>query len=346
MPLTPVAGSIRLRAFQLGIETTFKTAVPATRRMPWTAVPTIDPHWTFPTADTGTLDQAIAPYRTAEDDTIACTGQLFSNDAPTIISAGVMGGLSLATSGTSKSLTASPQSLAQDPFDSYTGEWFDDSTDAYQLAGGVINDFALDYPQDQGPLNLTANWRFAKGPGGASGTTYPATPTPALSVDTNPVPLYMGDTVFYVNDTSGAIETTPLVDIAYGANFSVNNNLDLKRWANGYGNRFQIDNYGRGLRTVAFSLIGAKQTAWVAEAVKWLAANPVERFFGLKTISPVAASAGIPHSLDIRMPGYWMTRGEQTINSNTAFELVSNNIYDAGLGYPFWMKSVSTRSAL
>src|SRR6185437_13411350 len=256
MPLTPLAGSIRLRQFQLGLESTFRTPVAATRRLPWTATPSIDPHWTFPTGDFGTLDNATAPYGMASDLTMAVTGQLAANDTPTIISAGVMGGLSLTTSGTAKTLTAAPASLTQDVFDTYTGEWGDDSTDVWQLQGGVINDFALDYPQDMGPIALTANWRFA------SLGTYPATFTGALNVDTAPVYYYGADTEFYVNSTSGAIETTKLSNIAYGANFAVNNNLDVKRFANGSNTRFQAQNYGRGARTVTFSLIGAKQSAW------------------------------------------------------------------------------------
>jgi len=341
MPLTPITGSIRLRQFQLGKESTFKTAVAATRRLPWTTTPDINPNWTYPTADTGTLDQAIAPYATALDVTVAATGQLFSNDVPTIISAGVMGGLSLTViSGSARSFTAAPATLTQDVFDTYTGEWGDDSTDVWQLKGGVINDFSLEYPGDLGPINLTANWRFA-----ALGT-YPATFTAGQSVDTSPVPLYMADTEFYVNDTAGTIETTKLSDIAYGATFSVNNNLDLKRPANGSNTRFQIANYGRGLRTVTFSLTGAKQSAWVTEAGKWIAAAPAERFFGIKTLATVDAVAGTPHSLDIRMPGHWLTRSEQTIGSNTHFQLTANNIYDTTLTYPFRMVSNSTRAAL
>ena len=340
MPLTPIVGSARLRAFQLGIETTFNTLVPATRRFPWTGVPTIDPHWTFPTGDSGTLDMAFAPYGVAQDFTVAATGQLASNDVPTIISAGVMGGLSLVGSGTAKTLTATPQSTAQDVFDTYTGEWFDDSTDAWQFGGGVLNTFSLVYPQDLGPIALTADWRFAKI------GTYPGTPTGSLSVDAAPVFLYAADTDFYVNDNSGSIEVTKLSNIAYGATIAVNNNLDLKRFANGSNTRFQIANYGRGLRTVTFTLTGAKQSAWVAEASKWIAAAPSERFFGIKTNSTVLASAAIAHSLDFRFPGYWLTRAEQTIGSNTAFDLVGQNIYDTGLGYPFKMVSVSTRAAL
>jgi hypothetical protein len=342
MPLTPIVGDVRLRAFQTGIETTFNTTVAATRRYPWATVPAIDPHWTYPTADTGTIDQAIAPYATALDATIAVTGQLASNDVPTIISAGVMGGLSLATSGTAKTITTTVASTTQDVFDTYTCEWFDDSTDAWQFGGAVINDFSLEYPQDLGPINLTANWRAAKL------GTYPATPTGALSVDNNPTYLYCADTEFYVNSTSGAIETTKLSNVAYGATFSVNNNLDLKRFANGSNTRFQIANYGRGLREVTFSLIGAKTSAWVSEAALWIAAAPTERFFGIKTTSTVNASTGpnIAHSLDIRFPGHWLTRSEQTINSNTAFQLDAHNLYDTGLGYPFRMVSVSTRAAL
>ena len=347
MSLTPVAGTIRNRAFQLGLETTYKTAVAATRRLPWTAVPTIDPHLTFPTADTGTLDMAIAPYPTATDFLVALgASQLASNDAPTIISAGVMGGLSLATSGTSKSLTASPASLTQDVFDTYTGQWFDDSTDAYQFTGGVLDTFSLDYPQDMGPIQFTGSMRFSQGPGGTGGTTYPATPTAGLTVDSSPVYLFGADTEFYVNDTSGTIETTKLSSIAYGANFAVNNNLDPKRFMNGSNTRFQVQGFSRGNRIVTFSLTGAKSAAWVTEVTNWLTAAPTERFFGIKTTSPVLASAGIPHSLDIRMPGYWLTRSEQTVTNNTAFQLTAQNIYDTGLGYPFYMKSVSTRAAL
>jgi len=344
MPLTPIVGAARLRYFQTGKESTFSTAVAATRRYPWGYTPTIDPHWTFPTGDTGTLDDAMAPYGTAQDLTISITGQqLASNDAPTIISAGVMGGLSLTGGGTSKTLAASPASTSQDVFDTYTVQFGDDATsDAWQFTGAVINDFKLTYPQDLGPIQLDANWR------GAAVSTYPGTVTGGLTVDAAPVWLYGADTTFYVNDSSGTIEISPLTNIAYGAEIAVNNNLDLKRFANGSNTRFAIQNYGRGKRSVTFKLTGAKQTAWLAEAAKWIAASPTERFFGIKTISLQTASTGpsVFHSLDFQFPGYWLTRADQVIGSNTAFDLNASNIYDVGYGAPFKMTSVSTRSTL
>lgn len=340
MPLTPIPGTSRLRAFQLGIETTFKTQVPATRRLPWSAAPTVDPHWTFPTADTGTLDQAIAPFRTFLDGKITTTGQLAANDAPTIQSAGIMGGVSFTGGGTAKTFTTAPASTSQDVFDTYTAEWFDDATgDAWAGEGALIDRIQLDYPQDQGPILSTLNWLF-------SADTYPATPTPGLSVDTVPTYLYASDTVFYVDDTAGNIETTALSNVAYSAQVIIENNLDPKRIINGSNTRFQTQNYSRGERVITLSLTGAKQSPWIAEAVKWIGVNPTERFWGIKTRSLVMAQAGIPYSLDIRIPGFWMTRAEATVNSNTAFTLVGHHIYDPTLTYPLRVESVSTRTAL
>jgi hypothetical protein len=340
MPLTPIAGSTRLRAFQLGLESTFKTAVPATRRLPWAVVPTVDPHWTFTTADTGTLDQAIAPYRQALDVTVAATGQLFSNDAPTVISAGVQGNLSLTGGSTAKTLQTTVASTSQDVFDTYTAEVYDDaSADAWAFTGGVINDFTLEYPQDGSPINLTANWRFAK-------VVYVATPTAGLSVDTSPVPLFAADTQWSVNDTAGSIGNTQFSDQIYGGSISVNNNLDVKRMANGNSTRFEVTNYGRGERVVSFSFQFAKATAAIAESVKWIAAAPSERFAEIRTLSVTEAQSGVAHELRIRIPGYWITRAWDSVNTNTSFTLAGTNVYDPTLGYPFSIKSVSSRTAL
>ena len=342
MALTPVPGVTRLRALQMGKESTFNTAVAATRRYPWSAVPAPNPNWTKTTADTGTLDLAVAPYRLALDIPIAMTiDELASNDLPTLISAGVMGGLAFVASSTSNSLTAAPASTSQDVFDTYTAECFDDATaDAWTFAGGVISDMTFTYPQNMGPISVVANWLFSKV------SSYPATPTAALTVDTSPVPLYGGDTYFYINDTAGAIGTTQLVSQIYGATLALSNNLDAKRFANGSNSQVQVQNYGRGERVLDFTWTFAKATAAIAESVKWIAASPTERFAEIKTISSVAAAAGIPHSMTWRIPGYWFTRTWDTINTNTGFTLSGQQVYDGTLTYPFRVQSVSARAAL
>jgi hypothetical protein len=323
----------------LAVETTPFTQIAATRRMPWSFAPTVNPNWTDVTADTGTLDQAIAPYRTAFDVTGTSTGEVFANDVPTLFSAGIMGGLTL-TGSPAKVITAAPSSTSQNVFDTWTGEWFDDATgDAFTGTGGVIDRFTLTYPQDGGIITHSADWRFAN-------AVYPATPTGALSVDTNPTPLFATDTTLSVNDTSGAIGTTVFTNQVYDIALTLSNNLDIKRFANGYATRFQVANYGRGARQFELVITFAKATAAIAEVVKWLGTTASERFFQIDTISTALAGGSTPYELRWRVPGYWFTRSDTTVNANTAFQLTARGIYDTGLAYPFQGYSVSTRSAL
>lgn len=342
MPLTPLAGSVRLRAFQIGIESVFNTEVNATRRLPWSFAPTVNPNWTFPTADTGTLAQAIAPYRTALDVTGTLTGQLFANDVPALMGPSIVGGVSPSTvGGTGKSWVWEPQTDAQDDFDTLTADWFDDATaDAWTGTGGIITDWTLTYPQQNlGPIELSANARFAS-------AIYPNSPTAGLSVDAAPTPLFMADTELYINDTAGAIGTTVIADTLYDASISYTGNIDIKRFANGNSVRFDVANYGRGERVVEFMINGTKDAAMVAEAVKWIGANPTERFFELRTTAVPFAGSGQPYSFSVRIPGYWITRAETTINSNTGFSLTGHNIVNTTLGYDFRVACVNTQATL
>lgn len=338
--LTPVAGVTRLRAFQLGLETTPLTLHAATRRMPWEFQPTVNPNWTFVTADTGTLDQAIAPYRMALDVTGTTTGEIFANDVPTLQSAGIMGGVSLVGGGAAKTFTTAPASTSQDVFDTWSGEWFDDATgDAFSGAGGLIDSFTLNYPNTGGIITHTANWRFAS-------VTYPGTPTGGLSVDTNPTPLYATDTTLSVNDTAGAIGTTVFSNQVYDIALTVSNNLDIKRFANGYTTRFNLNGYSRGPRTFDLVITFAKATAAIAEGVKWLGSTASERFFQIDTVSTALITGATPYEMRWRIPGYWFTRSDTTVNTNTAFQLTAHGIYDTTLTYPFQCYSVSSRATL
>jgi hypothetical protein len=337
--LTPIAGVTRLRAFQLGLETTPLTTHAATRRMPWTFQPTVNPNWTFVTADTGTLDEAIAPYRLALDVTGTTTGEIYANDVPTLGSAGIMGGIS-AVGAAAKTWTYAPASTSQDVLDTWTGEWFDDATaDAFSGAGGVINDFTLTYPNTGGIITHTANWRFAS-------VTYPATPTGALSVDAAPTPLYATDTTLSVNDTAGAIGTTVFTNQVYDIALTLNNNLDIKRFANGYSTRFQLNGYSRGPRTFDLTITFAQATAAIAETVKWLAVAPSERFFQIDTVSTALVTGATPYEMRWRIPGYWFTRTDTTINTNVGFQLMAHGIYDTTLTYPFQLYTVGSRASL
>lgn len=340
MPLTPLAGVTRARAFQLGLESTFKTEVNATRRLPWSFTPTINPNWTEVQAETGTIDQAVAPYRAALDVTGSATGQLFADDSPFVFSAGLMGGITPTGGGTAKTWTYAPASDTQDVFDTFTGEWGDDATgDQFTFTGGIVERIQLAYPQDGGPINVTTDWRFAK-------VAYPKTLTAALATDTTPVPLFATDTVLSIDDAFGDIGANAIIDTMYDATVTITNNIDVKRFANGSNTRFEIANYGRGPRVVETTFTFAKSSDALVEAAHFLAGTATERFVSLKTTSAEFAQAANPYSMDIRFGGFWYTRSEQTVNNNTALQLVCRAVYDADLDYPIQVVLVNQLTSL
>ncbi len=132
----------------------------------------------------------------------------------------------------------------------------------------------------------------------------------------------------------------------YGASLVLSNNLDPKRFSNGSNSMRQVQGYSRGERVLDFTWTFAKATAAIAEAAKWIAVSPTERYASISTRSSVAAAVGIPHSLTWNIPGFWFTRTEQVINTNTGFSLAGQQVYDTGLGYPFRVVSTSTRASL
>ena len=340
MTVAAIPGNVRLRAFQLGKETTFGTVVPATRRFGWSYAPTVDPHWTFPTSDTGTLDQALPPYRMAIDVTGTATGPLAYNDAPYLWSALTKGAVT-PTGATAKTWTYTPASTSQDIFEIFTGEWGDEvAADQFNYADGVLNQLTLTYPADLGPIAVSADWRFAS-------ATYPTAITGALAVDPNPTWAYAADSSFYFNDTAGAIDTTILSNSVHDATLVINNNIDVKRFMNGSNTRFQAAGYGRGARTFQVTYNFAKSTPGLAEAAKWLNANPQERFASIRTDSVVNAGLGTPYSQRIKFSGYWFTRSEGTYGTaNTTAQLVCQGWLDQTLTYPFNVVVVNTLASL
>ena len=343
MTVAALPGNVRLRAFQIGKETTFGTAVPATRRLPLTFAPNFDLKVTFPTADTGTLDRALAPYKMASDINGQLTGPLAYNDAPYLFAAAVKGGVTAVGGGPSYSWTYQPAYTSQDVFEIFTAEVGDETGDQYQLSDGVINQLVETFPEDMGPVTVAADWYFSAIPGGPN-TSF--TRTGGLQVDPAPTWAYAADTSLYIDSTAGNIETTQLTNTLHGATLTLSNNLDKKRFANGSNTRFQLAGFGRGLRTLTAQLTFAKSTVGIAEVANWLNANPVERFVGIKTVSP-ATTSGANYSLDIRFAGFWTANTYGTYaTGNTTDVLTCEGFIDQTLAYPFWIQVVNSLSAL
>lgn len=340
MTVASVPGHVRLRAFQLGKETVFGTPVAATRRMPWTFVPNIDPHWTRPDVDTGTLDPAQAPYRTGIDLTGTSTGPLAMNDAHTLWAALLKGGETAAGAGAAKTWDIDPASTSADVYELFTGEWGDEVTgDNMQFASGIVDSLTLTWPQDLGPVTHSANWRFAK-------LTYPSTLTGALAVDPIPNYLYAADTKLYIDSVAGSIGISPITDALHDSSITVNANTDVKRFMNGSNARFNVSGYGRGLREIEVAFTLAKTTAALAEFANFLNAAPTERFVVLDTTSAAIITGVTPYSHKVRFAGHWYARTEQTVGGNSVAQLVCRQMYDTVLGKPIEVIIVNSNASL
>ena len=341
MTVPALPGNIRFRAFQLGPETTWATPVAATRRYPGKFAPTVDPHWTDPDIDTGTLGHAVPPYRTAVDVTGTYTGPLAYDDIPTLMTA-IHKPVTPSSSGAAYTWTDLPAETTQDPFQTFTGEWGDEVTgDQFQYYSGILEKLVLTYPEDLSPIQVNASWRFAQ-------AIYPKTMTAGLSVAQSPIWAYGADTTLAINDTAGTIGNTVLQNLAHMSTVTITQAIDVKRFMDGPLTRFQAQGYGRGLRTTEASFKFAKASSALTEAAYWLNANPFERFLSLKTVSPtVIPTTAVPYSNELRFGGYWYTRSEDTHgNANSAMSLVCRSTYDPTLTYNTWWQAICARSAI
>lgn len=340
MPVAALPGNVRLRAFQIGLQTTFGVPVVADRRMGLTFTPSVDPHWTFPSSDTGTLDRALPPYRLAGDFTGSAAGPLCYDDASYLWAALTKAGVT-PSGATAKDWTFQPASTSQDAFELFTAEWGDDTADRYRFSDGVLDKLALTWPEDLGPVTVAADWRFSKVDYSTWGTLA------ALQVDPAPEWVYAADSALYLDSTAGGIGVTQLTNTMHGGSLTVTNNIDVKRFTNGSNTRFQAAGYGRGARLVTATFNFAKSSQEIAEVVNWLNASPVERFLAVRTVSPTIITGAIPYSHDVRLAGFWTARSEGTYaTANTTASLTCEGFLDQTLTYPFKAEIVNKIAAL
>lgn len=332
-------GNIKFRALQVGLQTVFGTPVAATRRVGLRFAPSWDPHWTYPDVDTGTLDPAIAPYRMADDITGEISGPLSADDVwlfTTLLKGGIT---PTGPSDSAYTWLIEPAAASADAYDVFTAEWGDETADQFRYRDGILDSMTLTWPQDLGPIQVSAQARFGSG-------TYPQSRTGGLSVDDDPPWLYGADTALYINDNAGAIGISQIMDTMHDASIQFSSNTDVKRFSNGSNANFAVAGYGRGARTMQTTFTFAKSTPALAEAVKWLNASAQERFLELDVTGRTVIGAAAHPGLRIRFAGFWFTRTEQAVGSNSAFQLVCQHFNDPNLSAPISVRVVNRMSAV
>ena len=333
-------GFIRFRKHQVGVnQSSAASNVAATRILPYRGAIKYDPQRTFPDVDTGSLDPILAPFYGAVEQTVTWDGKAAFDDLPNIYGPGVKGGVTPTGSGP-YTWTYTAASLTADPWDYVTDEWGDDATtDLITAGGGVIDSWSLTMPETLEVLDVQANLVFAR-------TEFGDLRTGGLTIDSAPAWVYGGHTVIYMNSSAATIGITPLASDVHAFSFTVSNNVDRKRFANGSNTGFQITDFGRGPRDIEFKVTLAKNAQTIAEA-QTLDDVPVPiRYFDIKTTSTQIAGGATPYSNSIRFPARLIARDDGAINNNSTIELTYRGVYDATLAYALRCVVVNARSAL
>ena len=337
-------GFTRFRRVQVGKQSVLATAVAATRVLPFRGLIIYNPNRTNPDVDTGSLDPTLTPYPLAPEITMSCTGPQSFEDLAIRHSAGIKGGVSPTgpTGGTAYTWTFQAASLTADTFDYYTVETGDDTSDAagYGTKGlaGEINQMSMELPEDLGPWQVSDDWVFAN-------ATY-GNRTGALTPPSTEVWAFGADTQFYLDTNAAAIGVTPFTNTVRSATLTVNNNLDLKRYADGSNTRFQVAAYGRGPREITLTVQCEESTAAIAEAIT-LDDDPVpNRYWKVSMQSQQLAGTAIPYSCNIFLPMRLFEVSNGEIGGNSTITLTYRGYYDTTLTYAYKAIIINQLAAL
>lgn len=339
-----VQGFVRLRKHQLAKESSFGVAATATRVVPWRGAIEVNPNRTDPDVDVGLIDPTLAPLEGAKAVTGSWDGPVDFDNLAIVYSAGVKGGVSPTGGGAAKTWTFQAGSAVADPFDTYSDEWGDDTsdgsgTDGIIGLGGVLDSWTISFGEELGPFQLAGSTVYAD-------ATLGDTRTAGLSVSSTPIWMYGADTEVFLDATAGAIGTTKLADAVRGAQVNVQNNLDQKRYANGSNTRFKLAAFGRGARVIEVQFTVEKTAATIAERAT-LDDSPVpDRFLELRTTSPSIITGSTPYSNSIRIPARLISATDGEIGGNTTITFTYRAFYSATLSYAFRAVLVNALTAL
>ncbi len=339
MTIAAIAGAVRQRFNQIGIQTVLATPVVPTRRVPWRGIPVYQPNRTDPDVDVGSLDPVLAPYPMAVDTDWNPTGPLDYDNAAIRLSAALKGGVSAVTAVGASTWTYQVASLTSDVFDVYTVQQADDTeaTDAITAFGGVIDVFEETLPEDGGPWTISDQWIFA-------GATLGQNATDGIVIDASPEWVFGTDTAFYKDTVAGSIGITPWPDI-HSASIRISNNLDRKRFQNGSNTRFQLAGFGRGPREIELVITAAKSAVAIAERATFDDSPVPNRFIKVATTSTELIGA-VPRSYTRTGAFRLFDVSDVEVGNNAAIQFTYRGYYDATLGYSYRSVLVNSLAAL
>ena len=333
--MSPVAGFVRTRRHQFGRQSALNTPVAAVKIYGLKGTPDIDPQWTDPDVDTGSIDPYESPHREAGDYTAPLTDPSLRYNTLPLLMCGTFGGAVTPTgAGDAKTWVHEPASDGTDEVDAFTYEfgYTDVPSDWEQMFDGIVETIEITGPDGLGALTVSVTWRF----GGVNGSGFtdfpdsPAVPT-ALDQSLNEAIVYLKDMAIFIASDPDDLDTAQISDALHTFTLRITKTVDQKRFANG-DQSFNIDDYGVSARLIELECSWAKTSDIVGEGSEsdaWFSETSVDRFVRLYAESKeIAETPSTPYSWDISMPMRYYTRSEGDIGGNAVTILTGHAFLD------------------
>lgn len=331
MPVS-LAGFVKNRAHQFGLQSVFGTPVAAKRRYAMKGVPAPDPSWTDPDIDLGSVYVVAPPYREAGVYPASLTiPVLHYNDLP-LIYALFYGGSTTGTGTPAVTRLWSPDPEVPQAVKVATYEFFDDTgaTDGFQFGDGILESYEIT-GTGKGPLSATLNFQFGSfyGQGFTDFPAAPAIPT-VLSLATNEAIVYMAD--LFVSLTSDPYDVgynSRIANALHEFTLRGNKEIDRKMFANG-DHSFNVDAWGTAAITHELECTWAKTSDIIgtgSESDAWMSDVAVDRYFGITAetdATKVFADTGVPYLWDHSAPMRYYTRTEGDLGGNATVVLTGH----------------------
>ena len=334
--MSPVQGLVKLRKHQFGWQGAFGTKIAAKRAYPFSGVPSVDLTWTDPEIDAGSIDPTAPPYRGAGEFTAPLDDPALKyNNLPLMFGGAFGGTVAPTTTGDSEAWRWTPSSTSLDDRDVFTYEFGDDVlTDWYQLGDGLLETLEITGTRNpDGPLTATMGWRFgsASSTGSTDSPVTGTVPTPALSVALADVMVYLKDGLINIATDPDDLATSQISDALHAFTLRINNEFDLKRYANG-DQLFDIDAYALASRAIELECRFAKTADTVgtgSESDAWFSDTAVNRYIQMIFESTELAHTAIPYRWDFTAPMRYYTREEDAEGGNSIIVLTAHAFYDS-----------------
>lgn len=335
MPVA-LAGFVKNRAHQFGLQGAFGTAVGAKRRYAMKGVPAPNPEWTDPDVDVGSVYVVAAPYRLAGSYPASLTLPILHyNDLP-LIYALFYGGTTSGTGSPAVTRFWNPSATTPDTVDVASYEFFDDtgSTDGFQFRDGILESYEIT-GTGKGPLSATLNFQFGAF-FGQGFTDFPASPTipTLLSFDPNEAIVYMAD--LFISLASNSYDlgyANRIADALHTFTLRGNKTIDRKEFANG-DHQFDVDAWGTAAVTHELECTWAKTPDIIgtgSESDAWMSDTAVDRYAGITAETDpakIAADTGVPYLWDVSLPMRYYTRTEGDMGGNATVVLTGHGFAD------------------